>query len=151
MYRSHTQVMCMLTISSAQIHHRFYVLPFQLFPITLGCDWFLHSRACLDFSSQQLILPNHLPITLFTNPRDTTHINKTQYLISLVERINDIRRLLATFPSLPTPPTKPPSVRFPIHHTIPTSNARPINADLVTQLQLPTSHAPPIKILFGDQ
>ena len=26
-YHSHTQVRCMLTISSAQIHHRFYVLP----------------------------------------------------------------------------------------------------------------------------
>ena len=127
-YHSHTQVMCMLTISSAQIHHRFYVLPRQLFPITLGCDWFLHSRACLDFSSQQLILPNHLPIALFTSPRDTTHISNTQYLISPAERIIDIRRLLATFPSLSTPPAKPPSVRFPIHHTIPTGNARPINA-----------------------
>ena len=82
--------MCMLTISSAQIHHRFYVLPHQLFPITLGWDWFLHSRACLDFSSQQLILPNHLPIALFTNSRDTTHISNTQYLISPAERIIDI-------------------------------------------------------------
>ena len=61
LYHSHTQVMCMLTISSARIQHRFYVLPCQLFPITLDA---------IDSSiiSQQLILPNHFLIALFTNP-----------------------------------------------------------------------------------
>ncbi len=64
-YQSHTQAICTFHLAQHEFQHFFYVLPRQLFPITLGCDWFIKTDTQLHFDSRQLILPSAPPIPLF--------------------------------------------------------------------------------------
>ena len=70
LYKSNTTVVCTLKLGSTTITHIFYVLPHQLFPLTLGCDWFIQSRAQLDFDTRHLTLPQARPFPLFTSKHD---------------------------------------------------------------------------------
>ena len=70
LYKSNTTVVCTLKLGSTTITHTFYVLPHQLFPLTLGCDWFIQSRAQLDFDTRHLTLPQAKPIPMFTSKCD---------------------------------------------------------------------------------
>ena len=67
LYKSDTTAACTLKLGSTTIIHTFYVLPHQLFPLTLGCDWFIKSRAQLDFHTRHLTLPQARPVPLFTS------------------------------------------------------------------------------------
>ena len=64
LYHSRTQAHCTFTLGTLTFSHHFYVLPHQLFPLTLGCDWFLKRRAVIDFNAHKLLVPHGSPIPL---------------------------------------------------------------------------------------
>ena len=64
-YHSQTQAICTFCIAQQTFTHALYILPKQLFPITLGCDWFVKTGAQLHFDSKTMILPRTPPIPLF--------------------------------------------------------------------------------------
>ena len=127
LYTSSTQALCTLSFAQHSLTHAFYVLPRQLFPITVGCDWFIKTGAQLHFDSQQLILPSTNPIPLFINrTRTCTPINSQHRIVSPEERQHDIRSLLQAFPSLFQPSAQTAKVNCPTRHIIPTGDAPPV-------------------------
>ena len=65
------QAQCTFTLGTLTFSHHFYVLPHQLFPLTLGCDWFLKHRVVIDFNAHKLLVPHASPIPLLqdSSPR----------------------------------------------------------------------------------
>ena len=73
LYHSRTQARCTVTLGNLTFSCHFYVLPYQLFPLTLVCDWFLKSRAMIDSTSRQLLVPQASPTPLLhNNPQSPT-------------------------------------------------------------------------------
>ena len=94
-YHSHTQVRYTFFLSHQHFSHSFYVLPHQLFPLTLGCDWFIKTRAQLHFDSSKLILPQSLPIPIFKEtPTSIATVNTKIEQIDAPIRLKDIREIL---------------------------------------------------------
>ena len=80
-YRSSTQAHCTFFLAQHKFLHSFYVLPRQLFPMTLGCDWFIKTGKQPHFDTQSLVLPSLKPfntIPLFSSPQLSNHIMHTQ-------------------------------------------------------------------------
>ena len=103
----------------------YYVLPRQLFPITLGCDWFIKTGTELHFDSRQLILPVAQPLPLFLTHSNFTQINTHVALVDSHTRVSDIRCLLTDFPAFFTTPSHTSQVNYPTQHSIDTGDAMP--------------------------
>ena len=129
-YQSSTQAHCTFFLAQHKFLHSFYVLPRQLFPMTLGCDWFIKTGAQLHFDTQSLVLPSLKPFTtipLFSSPQLSNHIMHTQvHLESTTVRTADIRRLLREFPTLFRKTTTTTQINLPVQHTIPTATGQPV-------------------------
>ena len=123
LYHSRTQAHCTFTLGTLTFSHHFYVLPHQLFPLTLGCDWFLKRRAVIDFNSHKFLVPHASPIPLLQDSSPSPHLSQVQVALSPQERLVSIRQLLARFPSLTLQPTHAPTVSFPVQHVIRTGDA----------------------------
>ena len=121
---------CTFTLAQHSFLHSFYILPHQLFPITLGCDWFIKNGAQLHFDTQTLVLPNTKPlatIPLLNTPQFSTHILHTQvHLESPQVRLAAIRSILRQFPDLFDKPTKTAKINLPVQHSIPTADSTPV-------------------------
>ena len=126
LYHSHTQAHCTVTLGTLTFSHHFYVLPHQLFPLTLGCDWLLKRRAMIDFDAHKLIVPQAPPIPLLHDSPHVPHLSQVQVALSPKERLISVRQLLARFPSLAAQPTHAATVSFPVQHVIRTGDAAPI-------------------------
>ena len=124
-YQLSTQAHCTFFLAQHKFLHSFYVLPHQLFPMTLGCDWFIKTGAQLHFDTQSLVLPSRKPFTtipLLSSPQLSSHIMHTQvHLESTIVRTTDIRRLLREFPTLFRKTMTTSQINLPIQHTIPIS------------------------------
>ena len=138
LYHSHTQAHCTFTLGTITFSHHFYVLPHQLFPLTLGCDWFLKRRAVIDFDAHKLLVPHASPIPLLQDSSPSPHLSQVQVALSPQERLVSIRQLLARFPSLTLQPTHAPTVSFPVQHAIRTGEATPIR--MATRRRSPLDH-----------
>ena len=129
-YRSSTQAHCTFFLAQHKFLHSFYVLPRQLFPMTLGCDWFIKTGAQLHFDTQSLVLPSLKPFTtipLFSSPQLSNHIMHTQvHLESTTVRTADIRRLLREFPTLFRKTATTTQINLLVQHTIPTATGQPV-------------------------
>ena len=126
-YTSSTQAMVTFCIAQHTFTHALYILPRQLFPITLGCDWFVKSGAQLHFDSQQLILKNTDPIPLFISHTGAyTPINSQDRIIPPDIRKDKIHSLLHGFPSLFQPSVQTATVNCPTRHRISTGDAPPV-------------------------
>ena len=80
-YQSSTQAHCTFLLAHHKFLHSFYALPCQLFPMTLGCDWFIKTGAQLHFDTQSLVLPSLKPFTtipLLSTRQLSNHIMHTQ-------------------------------------------------------------------------
>ncbi len=118
-YTSNSQAHLTFQIAHLRVSHNFYILPRQLFPITLGCDWFVQSGAQIHFDSRKLVLPSIHPIQIFSNTNTSPIINNTQTLLEEApRRLKDIQSLLQRFPQLFKKSNITHQVKFPVKHTI---------------------------------
>ena len=129
-YQFARHVHCTFTLAQHIFLHSFYVLPHQLFPMMLGCDWFIKNGAQLHFDTQTLVLPNTKPlatIPLLNTPQFSTHILHTQIHLEPPQvRLATIRRILQRFPDLFHKPTKTTKINLPVQHSIPTADSTPV-------------------------
>ncbi|MCO5574223.1 hypothetical protein L7F22_028005 [Adiantum nelumboides] len=127
LYHSSHIVALTFTISSKTFTHNFYVLPHQLFKLTLGCEWLLQHQARLDFSSQSLVFPNSLPIPFLQMTTVPSHFNNAQFVEEdTTSRTQQLRNLLSQFPPLFQQSLLTPQVNLPISHSIHTTEIQPI-------------------------
>ena len=80
LYHSSMHAHSTFVLAQPTFVHSFYVLPKQLFSITLGCDWFVKHGAQLHFYTQRLVLPHNKPFTtiaLLSAPHDSTQVIHT--------------------------------------------------------------------------
>ncbi|MCO5566622.1 hypothetical protein L7F22_020299 [Adiantum nelumboides] len=125
-YHSHSQVHCTFSLAHKTFTHAFYVLPRQLFPFTLGCDWFIKTKARLYFDSQHLILPNTILISMFCSHQGPNFVHAQYVVVDQCTRLHDIRTMLCQFPKLFKTQTHASQINLPITHHINTGNAPPI-------------------------
>ena len=126
-YHSNQQVDCFFSLAQHSFAHSFYVFPRQLFSITMGCDWFIHSKAQLRFDSCQLILPNIASLPILTQiQHNFMKVNSQISLETHEDRLRDIRKLLIHFPKLFQGSTKTSQITLPVYHSINTGNAQPV-------------------------
>ena len=121
------QAHCVVTLGTLTFSHHFYVLPHQLFPLTLGCDWLLKRRAMIDFDAHKLIVPQAPHIPLLHDRPHVPHLSQVQVALSPKERLISVRQLLAHFPSLALQPTHAAAISFLVQHVIHTGDAAPIH------------------------
>ncbi|MCO5582965.1 hypothetical protein L7F22_036868 [Adiantum nelumboides] len=139
LYTSDTLAHCTFYISNNLFHHTFYVFPRQLFPITLGCDWFIKHRARLQFDIHHLVLPQTLPIPLLYSNSRPNFVNTQCTIIDAEACTIDIRSLLHKFPTLFQKPLRTSTVSLPICHSIKTTQDRPIK--MATRRRSPKENA----------
>jgi hypothetical protein len=138
-YHSEQQAICSFSLAQNTFTHHFYILPSQLFPLTLGCDWFVKIKVQLHFNSHHLVLPNAAPIPLFMDPAPTMVLVNTQVTIVFpVERLHNLKALLQKFPSLFQKSVKTTQVNFPTRHVINTGAAQPVY--MATRRRSPLEH-----------
>ena len=132
-YHSRSHVHCTFSLAQQSFTHSFYVLSHQLFPITLGCDWFIHTRARLHFDESTLVIPNSLPIPIFHTRPPVVALVHSQTLFpspALVHTptqcLQEVTLLLSQFPSIFKPHPQTALVKFPTGHVINTGDAPPI-------------------------
>ena len=100
-YYSQHRVYCTFSLAHTTFHHPFYVLPRQLFPLTLGTDWFIQSKAQLHFDSCTLVIPNVPPISIFTTEKQLSdQVNTQVNFESTTTTQSAIQQLLQSFPQL---------------------------------------------------
>ena len=130
LYKSFTHAHCTFTLAQHTFVHSFYVLPKQLFPLTLGCDWFVKHGAQLHFDTQTLVLPHLRPCTtipLLNTPHTSTQVMHTQIQIEPAQsRLTDLRRLLGKFPKIFMKTEKTTQVTLQVQHAIPTTDSPPV-------------------------
>ena len=120
--------------------HSFYVLPRQLFPLTLGCDWFMNTRAQIRFDSQQLVLPNNLIIPMMKScTNNAATVNTLEQLESTINRQQTLKKLLQKFPMIFEMTQITSQINLPVTHSIETADAAPIY--VTSRRRSPLEHA----------
>ena len=138
-YHSSTRAYCTFILAQSTFSYDFYVLPRQLFPITLGCDWFLRTRAKLNFNLKEFILPTTQPIPIFVSTEDFPSIVNTQVAApDPHSRRQDLQSLLRRFPHLFSPAKETGKINFPVSHAINTGDAQPIR--MASRRRSPLEH-----------
>ena len=126
-YHSNRRALCTFILANQTFSHAVYVLPRQLFPPTLGCDWFLRTRAQLNFEKRKLILPRVQHIQIFVNNGSCSPVVNTQVATpDARQRQQDLQSLLGRFPHLVNPVQESSAINFPVAHKINTGNSQPI-------------------------
>lgn len=74
LYQSNKVVHLAFQIHDQTFFHDVYVLPQQLFSMTLGCDRFINARATLDFEHHILTLLGLSPLTFCKVATDNDHL-----------------------------------------------------------------------------
>ena len=142
LYQSSTHAHCTFILAQHTFVHSFYVLPKQLFSLTLGCDWFVKHGAQLHFDTQRLVLPHNKPFTtipLLSAPHVSTQVIHTQIHVEPSEsHLADLRHLLKSFPSIFCKTQKTAQVNLLLQHVIPTTDAPPIR--MATRRRSPLDH-----------
>ena len=142
LYQSSMHAHCTFILAQHTFVHSFYVLPRQLFSLTLGCDWFVKHGAQLHFDTQRLVLPHNKPFTtipLLSAPHVSTQVIHTQIHVEPSEsRLADLRHLLKSFPSIFCKTQKTAQVNLPVQHAIPTTDAPPVR--MATRRRSPLDH-----------
>ena len=140
LYHSRTQAHYTVTLGTLTFSHHFYVLPHQLFPLTLGCDWLLKRRAMIDFDAHKLMSPQAPPTLLLHDSPHVPHLSQVQVALSPKERLISVRQLLAHFPSLAPQHTHATTVAFPVQHVIRKGDAAPIRMATCRRSPLDNDH-----------
>jgi hypothetical protein len=79
----------------------FYVLPRQLFPMTLGCDWFKDVQAQLWFDINQFVLLDCRPIPICTPYQQHIARANTWMQVEIIDnRQKSISNVLQQFPRI---------------------------------------------------
>ena len=142
LYQSSMHAHCTFILAQHTFVHSFYVLPRQLFSLTLGCDWFVKHGAQLHFDTQRLVLPHNKPFTtipLLSAPHVSTQVIHTQIHVEPSEsRLADLQHLLKSFPSIFCKTQKTAQVNLPVQHAIPTTDAPPVR--MATRRRSPLDH-----------
>ena len=91
LYHSRTQARHRVTLGSLIFSHHFYVLTHQLFPLTLGCDWFLKRRAIINLLAYKVLVPRAPPIPHLHDSSLVPNLGQVQVALSPHERLISIR------------------------------------------------------------